>query len=433
MHFIFQNPQNIINQALCVLAMLFAFAGAALVMLKPRFNRWIVMVSVTILWVLCTLEMHLSGGSSALQFVEFFFIIPWVMICFKDYVLNKLICSALLTFAWFVTEVLTGLAFGRLMGLERYYEQPYVCATFVAVAFIIVSLITLLWVKLFKQKKSEDRFTNTIAFFTVIIAEVIIIAVNFVMIFAIENKSASDAGFNIILSLVFGFLFLDVMALGYIRNVARLDKLNAEKEILATENRIQAEYYTRIQESADEAAKIRHDINNLINVIQILIKSKTDEDLMRASALADELKQTADASQIPAICNNRLVNLIIYDKLKNAKRVGISIMDNIILADNCGIDDIDLCRVFVNLIDNGINALMECEKEDKELYISCRESDGVIYIKTVNAFNSTKSKDNRKSGEYGLKIIRDICEKYEGSVTTEDSEQRFTALVALQS
>ncbi len=428
MRFIFQCPQNLINEALVLLAVFFAFACAAVVMLKPRFNVWIIFASVFVLWELCTLDLRFTEGCAELRYAEFFFVVPWVMICFRDSILNRLICSALFMFVRFIAEVITELVFAEFFGVRHRFEQPYACIAFIAVAYVILSLITLIWIKLFKKKTSADAFSNIFTFITVVLAEIIITAVNGVMIFAVD----SAAGFNVILSLMLGFLFLDIMAFVYIRSTARIQRLNAENEILSAENRIQADYYTKIRESVDSTAKIRHDINNIINVIQILLKTKDGDDLQKASELLNDLKQTAEASVIPSVCNNRLVNLILYDKLRTANALGIRIMDNIILGDDCGIDDFDICRIFVNLIDNGINALSKCQSDDTELYISCRESDGVLYIKTVNAYNSAVKKESRRGHGYGLKIISDICEKYEGSITTENNGNKFTVLIVLK-
>ncbi len=430
MHFLFEYLQYLMNESFSLLAMFLAFAVSAPIMLKPRFGRLIILASAVILWVTCTLDMRFDGGNTAVRYLEFFFVIPWVMICFRDSALNRLICSALFMFVWFIAEALTELIFGRLSGIKHYFGQPYVCLSFVAFACIIILAITAIWVRLSKKSSSAGSFANIIALFTVILAETIIVCVNCVILFG-RNKAGDSVGLNIIISLVLGFLFLDIMAFVYTRNAVRLQNLNAEYEILSAENRIQADYYTKIRESADSAAKIRHDINNLITVIQLLLKSKTDEDIQKASELAIGLKQNADAARIPSVCNNRLVNLILYDKLRTAQSAGISISDNIILSDNCGIDDIDLCRVFVNLIDNGINALKECHRGDTELYVSCRESGGVLYIKTVNAIDSAVKKEKRKNHGYGLRIIKDICEKYDGNITTENNGQSFTVLVAL--
>lgn len=431
MRLIFQCEQNLINEAFALLAMFFAFAASALVLLKPRFNKWIVLASTIIIWELCTLDMRLLGDTTVLKSVEFFFLIPWIFLCFRDSALYRLICSALFMFTWFITEVLTGVVFGRLLGYERCFEQPYVCIVFIVAAYLFVALITALWKKIAGQKLSPDSFANTVTLITIILAEVIIIGVNCVMIFGTDNKSINNAGFNIILSLILGFLFLDVMAFIYTRNAARVQKLNYENEILSIGNKAQADYYTKVQDSIDKTVKIRHDINNLLNVIQMLINSKTDEDYNKASTMLSDLKQTVDASEIPAICNNRLVNLILYDKLSVCEKSGVSIVDNIILSDNCGIDDIDLCRVFVNLIDNGVNALENCKPADRKLYLSCRESDGVLYIKTVNAYDKTAQKQDREGHGYGLKILNDICKRYEGDITTEHNGEKFTVLIAL--
>lgn len=61
--------------------------------------------------------------------------------------------------------------------------------------------------------------------------------------------------------------------------------------------------------------------------------------------------------------------------------------------------------------------------------LSCRESDGVIYIKTLN--KTAADKEKRKNRGYGLSIINDICEKYSGEVVTDLNDDEFSVIVSL--
>lgn len=429
MHTLFQNPQGVINQGVTLLLIFMLTASAATLVLKPKFNKYAVILSSVIVWLLCTVHMRLSFKSEVLEFIEFYFWVPWFIVCFKDKLLKKLVFSALMIFSWFLTDLITYLSFSAGLGIEDYFSKYYVCAFYFSIAFILIAIITLLWLKNDRKKVYSEVFANTSTFLAVVYAQLIIITVEIIILFTEGNSISPISKFSIIFSTALGFVFLDIMAFVFIRNNKKVIKYEAEIDILKAENKAQAKYYSSIKKSIDETAKIRHDINNLMDVISSLVSQGDEDSLRKAENLKIEIADLAKESEVPSYCKNKLVNLILFDKLSSAKEHGIKILDNIILNDNCGIDDIDLCRVFVNLIDNSVRALKRYNGGDKNLVLSCRESDGVVYIKTVN--KTPLEKEKRKNHGFGLNILNDICEKYNGEVVTDLNGDEFTAIVSL--
>lgn len=429
MHTIFQNPQGVINQGFTLLLVFMLTASAANLVLKPKFNKYIVILSSVIVWLLCTLHTRLSFKSEFLEFIEFYFWVPWFIICFKDKLLKRLVFSALMIFTWFLTDLITYLCFSLGFGIEDYFSKYYVCASYFFTAFILIALITVLWIKNDRKKVSSEVFANTSTFLAVIYAQLIVITVELIILFAEGSGISPVSKLSIIISTAFGFIFLDLMAFFFIRYNRKIINYKAENEILKAENKAQAKYYANIKKSINETAKMHHDINNLMDVISSLVSQGDEDSLRKAENLKNEITDLAKQSEVPVYCDNKLVNLILFDKLSSAEEYNIKIVDNIILKDNCGIDDVDLCRVFVNLIDNSLRALKRYNGVDKKLVLSCRESDGVIYIKTVN--KTPLEKEKRKNHGYGLNIISDICEKYNGEVVTDLNGDEFTAIVSL--
>ena len=71
MHTLFQNPQGVINQGVTLLLIFMLTASAATLVLKPKFNKYAVILSSVIVWLLCTVHMRLSFKSEVLEFIEF--------------------------------------------------------------------------------------------------------------------------------------------------------------------------------------------------------------------------------------------------------------------------------------------------------------------------------------------------------------------------
>ncbi len=415
-----------------MLLIVFLFmATAATMVLKPRCNKYIIIVSSVSVWFFSTIHMRLDFKSEILEFVEFYLFAVWVIICFKDNIIRKLVFSALAIFSWFITDLITYSVFSLGLEVEDYFKQYYVCAFYFFMMLFIMSVITIIWLKANSEKVSDTLFTNSSAFLTIIYAQIIILSVIFLILFERNNNMALISKLSIIAATLSGFVFLDIMSFVFTRNNSKLERIKAENEVLLAENRIQAKYYAKIQKSVDDTVKLRHDINNLISVVEALVAEGNETSGKEAKELTKQLKETTEKTRIPAVCENKLVNLIIYDKLTSAYENNISVTYNIILRDNCGIDDIDLCRVFVNLIDNSIEALENYHGDKKSLIISCRESDGIIYIKTINKTNPIENKPKQKGRGNGLKILKDISEKYNGEVATELNGDDFSVIVSL--
>ena len=110
------------------------------------------------------------------------------------------------------------------------------------------------------------------------------------------------------------------------------------------------------------------------------------------------------------------------------------IIDYIILDDNISITDFDICRIFINLLDNSINALKNYNDNDKIIFISCKKDNNNIYIKCENKFseNNKKFKKNSELHGYGLKIVKDIAQKYDGDLIIDIQDSTYKTLVVLK-
>ena len=141
-----------------------------------------------------------------------------------------------------------------------------------------------------------------------------------------------------------------------------------------------------------------------------------------------------DNAKIHRYCSNKIVNAVLFDKASVAGKESIEIIDDIVLGDNTCITDFDICRIFINLLDNGINALKNYNGDDKILYLSCKQDNDYIYIKCENKFSDTLKKPEKNPELHGdgLKIVKDITEKYNGELITQIQDSTFSTLAILK-
>ena len=100
------------------------------------------------------------------------------------------------------------------------------------------------------------------------------------------------------------------------------------------------------------------------------------------------------------------------------------------------IEEIDICKAYVNIFDNAINA---AEALEDNRYIKIKsfvdENDGMLYISSENAVAPDyEEKKKKRTGEhgYGLRILRDTAEKYGGRLVIDDKGDTFTVVMTMR-
>ena len=92
------------------------------------------------------------------------------------------------------------------------------------------------------------------------------------------------------------------------------------------------------------------------------------------------------------------------------------------------IDDMDLCVLFSNILDNAITACIEGDVRGTVAISICQSKNHNFLI--VEAVNTTSATKAIVFGT-GLMNIQHIAEKYHGTMETELSNQRFRISVLL--
>ena len=281
-------------------------------------------------------------------------------------------------------------------------------------------------------------FRSNIVFLFVLIAfEILFLAFSitqFNQVSVYVPFNVKNTNLSIIYFYIFIFVAADSILIYFTKSSSSYYKIKSENEMLEYQNKLQAEYYRKMLENYESTAKLRHDINNLVQVINIQLSENTEEGNKKAKEIVGGISDIMDNTKTHRYCSNKIVNAVLFDKTSVAEKESIKIIDDIVLDDNTGITDFDICRIFINLLDNGINALKNYNGDDKILYLSCKWDNDYIYIKCENKFSDTlkKPEKNPELHGYGLKIVKDITEKYNGELITQIQDSTFSTLAILK-
>ncbi len=199
--------------------------------------------------------------------------------------------------------------------------------------------------------------------------------------------------------------------------------------------RLQQEYYIELEQNQDVIRKLRHDMNNHLSVVATLIMNDEKEHL---SEYFDGVRAQF-AVNTRSFCENSIVNAVLNAKYNLAVHNNIDCTFHIEMGHISYIDDISLCTLFANTLDNAIEACLKL-KENRFISVKARNvNDTFCYEITNSKANEiiekngkiTTDKIDNKSHGFGLSIIRELVENYSGTIDITYTSDKFCVLIVI--
>lgn len=201
--------------------------------------------------------------------------------------------------------------------------------------------------------------------------------------------------------------------------------------------KLEQQYYHELEKNQTEIRKIRHDMNHHLSTIGTYL---TSNDMESATKYFHELKDLVTGTN-RIFSKNGLINAVINAKYNQAQREGIDCFVNIDIDQPVNIDDLDLCSLFSNTMDNAIEALMEINDLDlRKMEVRARISKGFFSYEVTNPYRNIikeksgvflTTKENSKEHGYGLCNVSSIVDKYEGTMNIEYAGDIFRVLIII--
>lgn len=204
------------------------------------------------------------------------------------------------------------------------------------------------------------------------------------------------------------------------------EKTALEAELRDTQHRMALEqsHYRAVEARREELAKIRHDFNNQLAAIRLLMQAGDEKD---TQSMLDSLSADLDATRESIYCAVPVVNAVLAEKEAQCRKKGIVLRTELTLPETLGIEPLHLCSIFSNLLDNAIHG---CEGMEKPVITLCSAMAGdYLFLKTVNP--SRPPQKVEQGHGYGTRILRELAEKYDGSFDASFDHGIFTAVVSL--
>lgn len=204
-----------------------------------------------------------------------------------------------------------------------------------------------------------------------------------------------------------------------------IEKEYAEKrkdyEMIALKHKMQEEYNEKIQQEQDNIRNIKHNIKNyLYSIYGYIEKGENKEAMEQIDGILHRMK----SGQFTNYTGHIGIDSILDEKIALAKSKNIKVKEDFRMVDPGIVDSSDLAIVLGSTLDNAIEAIERIEEDiEKELSIKifCNNSYLVMSIRNTVTdgynidFDHTSKVLEEKNHGYGVKDIKAIATKYDGS------------------
>ncbi len=221
----------------------------------------------------------------------------------------------------------------------------------------------------------------------------------------------------------------------------RAKEFKEKSDILNEQIKNQYNHYIELEKYYSEIFRIKHDINNHNNIISVLLQNGDYDELK--NYMDKYNNNMVNLENEVLICKNKIIDAICLSKRSICKESDIKISFNIMVPEIINIDDLDLCAIYGNILDNAIESCNRITDYSKEKFIEIKSniSKGYLTIKLINSKCGISIKKNnkfitlkqdKKNHGIGLQSVQKSIDKYSGQIVLKDEGEVFTTCIIVK-
>jgi sensor histidine kinase YesM len=206
-----------------------------------------------------------------------------------------------------------------------------------------------------------------------------------------------------------------------------------EKALDETSDQLTRYRYTILMD--EQVRKSRHELKNKYFYMQTLLKEHKYDQLN--NYINDYIGELS-TNYYGIRSNNALIDHILNTRLETAHKHNIKTCVEVLIPEDLSINEDYFCTIFLNLIDNAIEASLQVDNPDiliklnvKGQYLICNiENKTDSALLASNAELKTTKKDKKNHG-FGLKIVESTVKKANGIIDIKVEDDRFKVSVMI--
>lgn len=199
----------------------------------------------------------------------------------------------------------------------------------------------------------------------------------------------------------------------------RQSQLKMQIAVLDTQYDLIESQYVRAQNFYAENAKLYHDIKHHLRALERLLQNGAQRE---ALAYIESMQEPLQCKMIPVHTGVDIVDTVIYEAKEKAEQRNILlVVETPILPSGLKLEDREFCVLCANLLDNALKAAKE------QIKLNIAIAAGFLVIEMENDYKEkplvkndhfvSETEQGSLAHGWGMKIIEQIVEKYQGELT----------------
>ena len=179
----------------------------------------------------------------------------------------------------------------------------------------------------------------------------------------------------------------------------------------------------------------RHDYHNHMQVMKAQIAMRNFSEIQE---YLDALEKELDRVDTLVKSGNMMVDAILNSKLTLARRQKVALNCKVKVPERLSVEDVDLCVILGNLLDNALEACGKIDEENRFLRIYMQVNKSQLYLSIQNSAREEPDFNERnyitqKRGNHGLgmKRVQAAVDKYHGYLNLANEPGIFAAEVTI--
>ena len=400
---------------------------------KKQSRENIAAVSVYIWVIMLCIDSLFTFNKETLLFIQMIFSTIFFLVLLVFFKGKTTLKAFLYISAWLfeVISVSFNEFFAWVLRKNTFLTYKQICLIVSLVSACIFYLFVYKWLKknvitIFSQLTA--KYESLLLVYPLLALIIMFIGIN--TIFSPYSLSMQGGGeIAFFLALCVMIMITYILMLSNTRSI--VEEKKAEEELQYAKHMIskQREHYNQVLDYIEQVRIIRHDFRHHIYALQSMDKEEQ-------KAYLKSLQKSLDQSEEIFFCQNQSINGLLQDYNTRAKKNNIDFNVKLDISHNTPVDDLTLCIIIGNLLENAFEA---CSHIDKRKFISLhgRWIDDSLMMMVENSYDGHINKRNgnlvsrKKDGGLGLISIKRLLSKPGNDIEVNYDDNTFTVMIKI--
>lgn len=339
---------------------------------------------------------------------------------YKDPLWRKILAAVAIFFA--VTSGELTLFFSRelfdpeIISLMDPTTKEFMLVTGFANVFSVVTILVLM--NIWSRGNKKGKTMKYSVFF-------ILYACNqsYVLTFMGEKMFFTHMG-DVLLFCWMGSVIIMMVLIVILFNQAEKESMEQKLQEMKQKKELEQKHYLDIARKREEISNVFRYHKNEVHELQGFLKERRMDEVEKS---LEKLYKNLEKTKEYPYCSIPIVNVVLSEKEKICDEKNVHLEVGLRIPEEINIKQMDLCRIFGNLLDNAIRA---CEG-GQVIYLTSGILGEYLIINCENPSSRAPGKVPEGSG-YGTLILKDIAKQYRGEFDVVYENGIFCAQVMLR-